>query len=46
MLYHIRQSSTPALEPIEFNDRALVNDPETVGSVPAVEIRHPPIDSA
>jgi len=38
MLYNARQSYTPALEPYEFNDRALIVDTETVGAGPAVEI--------
>jgi DNA polymerase III epsilon subunit-like protein len=38
MLYNAQQSYTPALEPYEFNDRALIIDTETVGAGPAVEI--------
>jgi DNA polymerase-3 subunit epsilon len=38
MLYNTRQSYTPALEPYEFNDRALIVDTETVGAGPSVEI--------
>lgn len=38
MLYNTRQSYTPALEPYEFNDRALIIDTETVGTGASVEI--------
>jgi len=38
MLYNTRQSYTPALEPYELNERALIIDTETVGVGPTVEI--------
>lgn len=38
MLYTTRLSYTPALEPHEFDERALVIDTETVGSGPSVEV--------
>lgn len=38
MLYNTQLSYTPALEPYEFNDRALVIDTETVGAGNGVEI--------
>jgi hypothetical protein len=38
MLYNVRQSYTPPLEPHEFNRHALIIDTETVGSGPAVEV--------
>lgn len=38
MLYNTRQSYTPALEPYEFNDRALILDTETVGAGSSVEV--------
>lgn len=38
MLYNVRQSYTPPLEPYEFNSRALIIDTETVGSGAEVEI--------
>lgn len=38
MLYNTRQSYTPALEPYEFNERALIIDTETVGAGASIEI--------
>ena len=38
MLYNARQSYTPALEPYELNERALIIDTETVGAGPSVEV--------
>ena len=38
MLYTSKLSYTPALEPHEFDERALVIDTETVGSGPSVEV--------
>ena len=38
MLYNVRQSYTPPLEPYELNERALIIDTETVGSGPSVEV--------
>lgn len=38
MLYNTRQSYTPALEPYELNDRALIIDTETVGAGASVEV--------
>lgn len=38
MLYNARQQYTPALEPRELNDRALIIDTETVGAGPSVEL--------
>jgi DNA polymerase-3 subunit epsilon len=38
MLYNVRQSYTPALEPHELGPRALIIDTETVGSGAEVEI--------
>ncbi len=38
MHYNTRLLYTPALEPHEFNDRALIFDTETIGSGPLTEI--------
>jgi DNA polymerase-3 subunit epsilon len=38
VLYNLRQSYTPPLEPYEFNDRAIIIDTETVGSGVTVEV--------
>ena len=38
MYYNTRLLYTPALEPQEFNDRALILDTETIGSGPLIEI--------
>ena len=38
MYYNTRLLYTPALEPHEFNDRALILDTETIGSGPLTEI--------
>jgi DNA polymerase III epsilon subunit-like protein len=38
MLYNTRQQYTPALEPYELNERALIIDTETVGAGPSVEV--------
>src|ERR1051325_5839895 len=38
VLYNARQSYTPALDPCEFNERALIIDTETVGAGPSVEV--------
>lgn len=38
MLYNVRQSYTPPLEPYEFNERALIIDTETVGAGASVEV--------
>lgn len=38
MLFNTKLFYTPALEPHEFNERALIIDTETLGSGPAVEI--------
>jgi len=38
MLYNSKLLYTPALEPYELNDRALLIDTETVGAGPSVEI--------
>ncbi len=38
MHYNTRLLYTPALEPHEFNDRALIIDTETIGSGPLTEI--------
>jgi DNA polymerase III subunit epsilon len=38
VLYTSRLSYTPALEPYEFNERALIIDTETLGAGPEVEV--------
>src|SRR4051812_19379545 len=38
MLYNARQPYTPALEPCELNQRALIIDTETVGAGSSVEV--------
>jgi DNA polymerase III epsilon subunit-like protein len=38
MLHNTHQSYTPALEPYELNERALIIDTETVGVGPSIEI--------
>jgi DNA polymerase-3 subunit epsilon len=38
MHFNIKQSYTPALEPYELNERALIIDMETVGSGPTIEV--------
>lgn len=38
MHFNLKQSYTPALEPYELNERALIIDTETVGSGPTIEV--------
>jgi DNA polymerase III epsilon subunit-like protein len=38
MHFNLKQSYTPALEPYELNERALVIDTETIGTGPTIEV--------
>jgi DNA polymerase III epsilon subunit-like protein len=38
MHFNLKQSYTPALEPYELNERALVIDTETIGAGPTIEV--------